>query len=98
MRRWRRKSRRCSPRREVRRLDARARDNGEREARGRREIERLRAMAHVFDQAFTIPGTHWRFGVDALFGLIPGLGDLFGALVAMYALNVAWRLRAPVSI
>jgi len=33
-----------------------------------------------------------------LFGLVPGLGDLAGALVAVYALQVARRLRAPSEI
>jgi hypothetical protein len=33
-----------------------------------------------------------------LFGLVPGLGDLVGALVAVYALQVARRLRAPSEI
>lgn len=65
------------------------------DAHGRRELERLRAIQWLFDQAFAIPGTRWRFGLDALFGLVPGLGDLAGALVAVYALRVARNLRAP---
>jgi hypothetical protein len=62
---------------------------------GRRDLERLRALQWLFDQAFPIPGTKWRFGVDALFGLVPGLGDVAGALVAVYALRVARNLGAP---
>jgi hypothetical protein len=78
-------------------MDARAsRDPGDgREARGRRDLERLRSVQWLFDQAFPIPGTKWRFGVDALFGLVPGLGDVAGALVAVYALRVARNLGAP---
>jgi hypothetical protein len=79
-------------------LDTRARNDGEREARGRRDLERLRAIARLFDQAFAVPGTKWRFGVDALFGLIPGLGDVAGALVAVYALRVARNLGAPAAV
>jgi hypothetical protein len=67
----------------------------EREARGRRELEKLRAIARLFDQVFPIPGTKWRFGIDALFGLVPGMGDVVGALVAVYALRVARTLGAP---
>ena len=74
------------------------REDGEREARGRRDLERLRAIARLFDQAFAVPGTRFRFGIDALFGLVPGLGDVAGALVAIYALRVARGLRAPASI
>jgi len=79
-------------------VDDRARSEGDREARGRRELERLRAIARLFDQAFAVPGTQWRFGIDALFGLVPGLGDIIGALVAVYALHVARTLRAPGAI
>lgn len=76
-------------------MDDHARNDGERESRGRRELDRLRAIARLFDQAFAVPGTKWRFGVDALFGLVPGLGDIVGAVVAVYALHVARTLRAP---
>jgi hypothetical protein len=65
---------------------------------GRRGLERLRMLTTLFDQAFGVPGTRFRFGLDALFGLVPGLGDLAGALVAVYALQVARRLRAPSEI
>jgi len=76
-------------------VDDRARGNDERAERGRRGLERLRTTARVFDQAFGIPGTRFRFGIDALFGLVPGLGDVAGAVVAVYALHVARLLRAP---
>lgn len=76
-------------------MDDQIRGDGEREARGRRELEKLRAIARLFDQAFPVPGTRWRFGIDALFGLVPGMGDVVGALVAVYALHVARTLRAP---
>ncbi len=79
-------------------MDDAARSDAQREDRGRRELDRLRAIARLFDQAFAIPGTKWRFGIDALFGLVPGLGDIVGALVAVYALRVARTLRAPGAI
>lgn len=58
----------------------------------------MRAVTRVMDQAFGIPGTKWRFGFDALFGLVPGLGDIVGGLVGAYGLHVAWLLRAPAVI
>ncbi len=79
-------------------MDERTRDDGERAARGQRGLERLRGVARLFDQAFGIPGTRFRFGIDALFGLVPGVGDVAGAVVAVYALHVARILRAPASI
>jgi hypothetical protein len=63
--------------------------------RDQRALQGLRLITQLFDRAFTIPGTKWRFGLDALFGLVPGLGDLAGGLVAVYALRVARNLRAP---
>jgi hypothetical protein len=72
--------------------------DGGRDERGRRALERLRAIAKLFDQAFAVPGTKWRFGIDALFGLVPGLGDIAGGIVAVYALRVARNLNAPPAI
>jgi len=82
-------------------MDARTGDGGHdsgREQRGRRGLERLRSITMVFDQAFAVPGTKWRFGLDALFGLVPGLGDIAGGIVAAYALSVARNLNAPAVI
>ena len=55
-------------------------------------------IARLFDQAFAVPGTRLRFGLDALLGLVPGLGDIAGAMVAIYALRVARQLNAPAAI
>ena len=55
-------------------------------------------IAQLFDQAFAVPGTRLRFGLDALLGLVPGLGDIAGAMVAIYALRVARQLNAPAAI
>ena len=77
-------------------MDTKARD-GDGDG-GRRGLERLRMISLLFDQAFGVPGTRFRFGLDALFGLVPGLGDLAGAVVAVYAVQVARRLRAPSEI
>lgn len=79
-------------------MDTKVRDDDERAASGRRGLERLRAIARLFDQAFGVPGTRFRFGIDALFGLVPGLGDIAGALVGVYALHVARGLRVPAEI
>ena len=82
-------------------MDTQGRNPGPEDApekRGRRGLERLRLLSQLFDQAFTVPGTRWRFGIDALFGLVPGLGDIAGGLVAVYALRVARNLRAPPEI
>lgn len=70
-------------------------DQAERERRGQVGLTRLRGLTRLMDQAFGVPGTKWRFGLDALFGLVPGLGDVVGGVIAVYALHVARQLRAP---
>ena len=46
------------------------------------------------DDAVRLP-FGFRMGLDAVVGLIPGLGDLFGGAAAAYGLGVAWQLGAP---
>ncbi len=38
-------------------------------------IARLDALATLLDTAFVVPGTNIRFGIDAMIGLVPGIGD-----------------------
>jgi hypothetical protein len=58
-------------------------------------LEHLAVLSHLLDRAFRIPGTRWRFGLDPLIGLIPGLGDVVGSLVGAYGLWLARQLGAP---
>jgi len=57
-----------------------------------RSIERL---SWLMDDLFRIPGLNWRFGLDALVGLIPGLGDTATSLVSFYILVAAVKYRVP---
>jgi hypothetical protein len=41
----------------------------------------IRQLANLMDGA--IPIGRWSFGLDPLIGLIPGIGDLLGALISM---------------
>ncbi len=59
---------------------------------------RHRALARLFDQAFRVPGTNWRFGLDPLLGLFPGAGDLLGAAFAGYGILLARRMGAPAPV
>ena len=47
------------------------------------------------DDMFRVPILGWRFGLDALIGLIPGLGDTSTSLVSFYILVAAVRYRVP---
>ena len=47
------------------------------------------------DDLFRVPVLGWRFGLDALIGLIPGIGDTGTTLVSFYILAAAVRHRVP---
>ena len=60
------------------------------------EIEQsLDQLSHYMDGLFRIPGVGWRFGLDALVGLIPGFGDTASSLVSFYVLAAGVRYRVP---
>jgi hypothetical protein len=58
-------------------------------------LQRIRGLAWLLDNSIPIPGTRIRIGLDALIGLIPGLGDAAGALFSSYILYEAGRLGVP---
>ena len=62
------------------------------------QVEHLRALSRLLDNAFVIPGTRYRFGLDALIGLVPGLGDAVSAVFSSYLVLQASRLGAPRSV
>lgn len=47
------------------------------------------------DSAVKIPGTEIEIGLDALIGLIPGIGDAASSLISSYFLLVAYRAGVP---
>ena len=47
------------------------------------------------DDMFRVPVLGWRFGLDALIGLVPGLGDISTTVVSFYILAAAVRYRVP---
>src|SRR5687767_11672879 len=55
----------------------------------------LDALAELMDGAFRIPGLNIRFGLDAIIGLVPGLGDIVTTLVSLYVLAAAQRYGVP---
>src|SRR5215210_9531311 len=60
------------------------------------EVERsLEQLSRWMDGLFRIPGVGWRFGLDAIVGLIPGVGDLATTGVSFYILASAVRYRVP---
>ena len=57
--------------------------------------ESLERLSWLMDDLIKIPGINWRFGLDALVGLIPGFGDTATSLVSFYILVSAVRYRVP---
>lgn len=51
----------------------------------------LEQLARLMDSKFEIPGLGIRFGLDALLGLLPGLGDVASGLVSLYIVGAAAR-------
>jgi hypothetical protein len=56
--------------------------------------EDLNYIATWLDDRFVIPGTHIRFGLDALIGWIPGIGDTLAAFASMFIVASAWKRGA----
>jgi hypothetical protein len=59
------------------------------------QLEHLRRLARLLDNAIPLPGTRFRIGLDPIIGLIPGLGDVIGAIFSTVIVYQAARLGAP---
>ena len=55
----------------------------------------LERLSWLMDDLFRVPVLGWRFGLDAVIGLIPGFGDTATSLVSFYILAAAVRYRVP---
>lgn len=58
-------------------------------------VESIERLGWLMDDLFRIPVLGWRFGLDAIIGLIPALGDTTTSLVSFYILASAVRYRVP---
>lgn len=61
-------------------------------------LARARVLARMLDSAVRIPGTRFRFGLDPVLGLVPGIGDLAGAVLSGYIVLVGIQLGASRSV
>ena len=55
----------------------------------------LRGLEFLLDEAFRIPGTQIRFGIDGIIGLVPGLGDALAGLLSLVIPLAAWVRGVP---
>jgi len=53
--------------------------------------EHLDYVAALLDDIFRIPGTKIRFGLDALIGWVPGIGDAMAGIASFLIVFAAWR-------
>jgi hypothetical protein len=53
--------------------------------------EHLDYIAALLDDMWRIPGTKIRFGLDALIGWVPGIGDAMAGIASFLIVFAAWR-------
>jgi hypothetical protein len=63
-------------------------------AHDERRWKRLVNLATLLDARYRIPGSRWRFGLDALIGLVPGVGDAASAALSLWIIWQGYRLGA----
>jgi len=57
--------------------------------------ESLESLSHYLDNWVKIPVVGWRFGLDAVIGLIPNVGDMATSLASFYILVAGVRYGVP---
>jgi hypothetical protein len=57
--------------------------------------ERLQWIEFLLDEAFRVPGTQIRFGIDGIIGLVPGLGDVVAGVLSLMIPVAAWVRGVP---
>jgi hypothetical protein len=55
----------------------------------------LHRIEILLDEAFRIPFTRIRFGIDGIIGLVPGLGDVLAGLLSLIIPVAAWIRGVP---
>ncbi|MBB3017816.1 hypothetical protein FHR70_000856 [Microvirga lupini] len=58
-------------------------------------MARITLVARLMDSAVLIPGLNRRVGLDAMLGLVPGIGDAVSAAIASYIIWEARQLGLP---
>jgi hypothetical protein len=61
-------------------------------------LDRLRRLGYLLDNSIPIPGTRFRIGLEAIVGLVPGVGDLVGGGFSLYIILQAARAGVPASL
>lgn len=65
-------------------------------------LKRLERFSRFTDSSVGIPFTKFKFGIEALIGIIPGIGDAAGLILSSYVLfesqrlGVGWRVKSRI--
>lgn len=68
--------------------------------RGFEDLSQLDWLVDLMDSRFQIPGTNIRLGLDAVLGLVPGVGDSISAIISAYIFQqlrqhgLPWHVQA----
>ena len=62
------------------------------------DVTLSRRLARVMDDAVTVPGTRIGVGLDAVIGLVPGIGDAVGSALSSIIVRDAVRARVPMVV
>ncbi|NYE37785.1 hypothetical protein F4692_002918 [Nocardioides cavernae] len=62
------------------------------------DVALSRQLARVMDDAVTVPGTRIGVGLDAVIGLVPGIGDVVGSALSGVIVRDAVRARVPMVV
>lgn len=58
----------------------------------RAAVKRVLLLAYVLDEGVRVPVVGYRIGIDPLFGILPGAGDVLSGGVSLYIVVEAARL------
>lgn len=61
-------------------------------------LNRLDKFATLTDSKFRIPFTQIQFGIDAIIGLVPVIGDMISLVLSGYLLSESFKLGLPRSV
>jgi len=62
------------------------------------DLRLSRQLAKVMDDAVTVPGTRVGVGLDAVLGLLPGIGDAVGSALSTVIVRDAILARVPMTV
>jgi hypothetical protein len=60
-----------------------------------RSLAEVEALAWLLDNSIPVPGTGRRFGIDAIVGLVPMIGDVVSAGMGLFVVWRASRMGLP---